>query len=116
MEAVERNENHGGDEESEEAYGAYDEGGGEVEVERGPVVVGVDDVGAGDAYAEQDVHHGSAEAGGEAHDGREHGDGHVRDEVRQRVPNGKDRDADDGVREAEEEAERLRRQDLGGSG
>lgn len=40
-----------------------------------------DDVGAGDAYAEEDVEHGAAEAGGEAHDGGEDGYAHVGDEV-----------------------------------
>ena len=61
---------------------------------------------AADADAEQDVEHGSAEAGAQGHDRvAEAGDGDVGDEVAERVADGEDGEAEDGVRDAEDDAE-----------
>ena len=96
VEAVEGDEEHGHDQEREEADRAHEERRGEVEAER-RAARGVDDVRARQADAEQDVEHGPAEARGEAHDGREGRDGEVGDEVGQAVPHGEDREPDDRV-------------------
>ena len=110
VEAVEGDEEHGHDQEREEADRAHEERRGEVEAER-RAARGVDDVRPGQADAEQDVEHGPAEARGEAHDGREDGDGHVRDEVGKGVAHREYGQADNGVGEAKDEAKCLRKGD-----
>lgn len=62
--------------------------------------------------AQQDIQHGSAEAGAQRHDRvAEAGDGDVGDEIAEGVPDSEDGEAEDGVGDVEDSAQRLEHAD-----